>query len=254
MITQVQHCFFSWMWRKMSVYCMSAQTSFQAVRVHDLQPRMLLFTDYQFCCHGTRLFPALTPNSYSHVPLQNEMKQSALGIPARSLMFVSFPCRFPWFLQFLHRRGVSSGPRAAGDGAELCFCFWHGGQEANEEVVSYTDYELHQPAGGWDPLLWPAHLHQAPWPWQRAVLRPRPLQRHGQHAAWSLDGFWCDEYFEMFVVAKWCLYISAYVAAYLCGRADWELNHTRSFRDFKHTTVVCLPICHKRNDFFFVFL
>lgn len=87
--------------------------------------------------------------------------------------------RIPRFLQFLHRWGVSSGPRAARDGAELRFCFWHGGQEANEEVVGYTDYELHEPTGGWDPVLWPAHLHQAPRPWKWAVLRPRALQCHG---------------------------------------------------------------------------
>lgn len=107
-----------------------------------------------------------------------EIIQAEINTCKHTQVFVS--PRFPWFLQFLHRRGVSGGPRAAGDGAELRFCFWHSGQEANEEVVGYTDYELHQPAGGWDPLLWPAHLHQAPRPWKWAVLRPRTLQCHGQ--------------------------------------------------------------------------
>lgn len=113
--------------------------------------------------------------------------------------------RLPWFLQLLHRRGVSGGTRAARDGAELCFCFRHGGQEANEEVVGHADDELQQPARGWHPLLRPAHLHQAPRPRQRAVLRPRPLQRHGQPRLLLLFFYLCDEYVAVLTVAKQCL-------------------------------------------------
>lgn len=113
--------------------------------------------------------------------------------------------RFPWFLQLLHRRGVPGWARAAGDGAELCFCFWHGGQETNEEVVSYTDLELHQPTGSRDPLLRPPHLHKAPRPRQRAVLRPRALQCHGQHGrllAFDVMNIFC----QCLAVAMWCFY------------------------------------------------
>lgn len=196
------------------------------------------YSHSQRSCHGTELFLLpLTP--LLQLCPTTEIKHAALIAYMQTRVSVS---RLPWFLQFLHRWGVSSGAWAAGDGAELCFCFWHCGQEANEEVVSYTDYELHQPTGGWDPLLWPAHLHQAPWPRQRAVLRPRALQCNGQQRALRFDGFWCDEYLVMLVVAKWCLYISVYVAAFLCVSADWELNHIRSFRDFKHFTVVDVTI------------
>lgn len=115
--------------------------------------------------------------------------------------------RFPWFLQFLHWRGISGGPRAARDGAELCFCFWHSGQEANEEVVSDTDDELHQPTGSWDPLLWPAHLYQAPWPRERVVLRPRALQRHGQQRVLVLSD----------VMTIWQrLWLLSNICAFLC--------------------------------------
>lgn len=141
-------------------------------------------------------FPALTP--LSQLCPTTEIKQAAVNTCMHTHVCVF--SRFPWFLQLLHRRGVSGGPRAAGDGAELCVCFWHGGQEANEEVVSHTDYELQQPTGGWDPLLWPAHLHQAPRPRQRAVLRPRALQCHGRHRVLMV--------FD--VVAKWCLCISVW--------------------------------------------
>lgn len=123
-------------------------------------------------------WPPLTP--VLQLSPTTEIKHAAVTAFMQTHVCVS---RLPWFFQFLHRWGVTSGPRAAGDGAKLCFCFWHCGQEANEEVVSYTDHELHQPNGGWGPLLWPAHLHQAPRPRQRAVLRPRALQCNGQQRA-----------------------------------------------------------------------
>lgn len=127
----------------------------EAVRVCDLRPLMLLLSAVAI---APGCFPALTPALTSFVSKH----------------------RLPWFLQFLHRRDVSGGAWAAGDGAELCVCFWHGSQEANEEVVGHANDELHQPTGGWDPLLWLAHLHQTPRPRQRAVLCPRAVQCHGQ--------------------------------------------------------------------------
>lgn len=133
--------------------------------------------------------PALTPPpTFAAVSLA-EIKRAAINTCMRAQVSVS--SRFPWFLQLLHRRGVSSGSRATGDGAELCFCFWHGGQEANEEVVGHADHELHQPAGGWDTLLRPAHLDQAPRPRERAVLRPRTLQCNGQRSPVSVR---CNEH------------------------------------------------------------
>lgn len=131
------------------------------------------------CCHGAGLFSSADPSAFQHWPLTSPQPSNRQPLKDLHTESVCVFSRFPRLLQLLHRRGVSGGPRAARDGAELCFCFWHGGQEANEEVVSYTDYELQQPTGGWDPLLWPAHLHQAPRPRQRAVLRPRALQCHG---------------------------------------------------------------------------
>lgn len=125
-------------------------------------------------------FPLLTP-LLQPGPTTDQKTHAAFD--SSEQIHVCVLSRLPWFLQFLHRRGISSGPRAAWDGAELCLCFWHGGQEAYEEVVSYADDELHNPTGGWDPFLWPAHLHQAPRPRQWAVLRPRALQCHGQNGA-----------------------------------------------------------------------
>ena len=124
-------------------------------------------------------FPALTPLLQLCPPSRQPSNRQRLKKKPAYRLYVCVFSRFPRLLQLLHRRSVSGWPRAARDGAELCFCFWHGGQEANEEVVSYTDYELQQPTGGWNSLLWPAHLHQAPRPRQRAVLRPRALQCHG---------------------------------------------------------------------------
>lgn len=134
--------------------------------------------------------PALTPPipTFAAVSLA-EIKRAAINTCMHAQVSVS--SRFPWFLQLLHRRGVSSGSRATGDSAELCFCFWHGGQEANEEVVGHADHELHQPAGGWDTLLRPAHLDQAPRPRERAVLRPRTLQCNGQRSPVSVR---CNEH------------------------------------------------------------
>lgn len=123
------------------------------------------------------------PSTFAAVSL-TEIKRASIDTCMHTQ--VSFSSRFPWFLQLLHRWGVSSGSRATGDGAELCFCFWHSGQEANEEVVGHADHELHQSAGGWDTLLWPAHLDQAPRPREWAVLRPRTLQRNGQRSPASV--------------------------------------------------------------------
>lgn len=146
---------------------------------------MVLF--YWCCCSNIRFHGAVL-RSCTDTSLSSKIKCAAVstGMQTQHLLF---PFRFPWFLQFLHRRGVSGRPRAARDVAEFCFCFRHGGQEANEKVAGYADDELHQPTGGWDPLLWPAHLHQAPWPRQRAVLRPRTLQCHGQRRAATFSCF-----------------------------------------------------------------
>lgn len=131
-------------------------------------------------CGCTALTP---PSTFAAVSL-TEIKRASIDTCMHTQ--VSFSSRFPWFLQLLHRWGVSSGSRATGDGAELCFCFWHSGQEANEEVVGHADHELHQSAGGWDTLLWPAHLDQASRPREWAVLRPRTLQRNGQRSPASV--------------------------------------------------------------------
>lgn len=167
-----------WWMKNISVAC-----------VQSMWAKICFFSEYGGCYSHSQCCHALTPSLQPWPPptTTTEVKQAAINTCMQTQVSV-FP-RFPWFLQFLHWRDITGGPRAAGDGAELCFCFWHSGQEAHEEVASYTDYELHQPAGGWDPLLWPAHLYQAPRPWERAVLRPRALQCHGQHRV-----FWCDEF------------------------------------------------------------
>lgn len=144
--------------------------------------------DYGGCC-SVQLPRAAPPTpTFAAVSLA-EIKRAAINTCMCAQVSVS--SRFPWLLQLLHRRGVSSGSRATGDGAELCFCFRHSGQEANEEVVGHADHELHQPAGGWDPLLRPAHLDQTPRPRERAFLRPRTLQCNGQRSPASVR---CNEH------------------------------------------------------------
>lgn len=110
------------------------------------------YSHSQCCCHGAGLFSSTDPTVTAVPPSDSHQTGSPSKKPAYRLSVCVFS-RFPRLLQLLHRRGISGWPRATRDGAELCFCFWHGGQEANEEVVSYTDYELQQPTGGWDSLL-----------------------------------------------------------------------------------------------------
>lgn len=185
----------------------------------------------QCCCHGTRLFSCTDPSlpAVSHHRNKLEQRSISARTPIVVLCFLSF--RFPWFLQLLHRWGVSCGPRAAGDSAELCFCFWHGGKEANEEVVGYTDDELQQPTRGRDPLLWPAHLYEASRPRQWAVLRPRTLQCHGQLRALSLAVFFSFlfsliYFFEVMNILS-CLWLlsdgSTFLWQHIYMWADWEL-------------------------------